>query len=263
VFLFFSKLLPLFLYPLGLTCLLLAIALVLMWKRSRWAFVPVTLGLIALLVGSSGQMATTLLRSLEWQNLPQGELPQADAIVILGGALRAPNWPRAGVEVMESGDRVIYGAQLYRAGKAPLIIASGGRINWLGGGPPESQDMETLLLTLGVPQTAIVQEPDSLNTHENAVNTRRLMEFKGIKKVLLVTSALHMPRSLKIFQKEKIEAIPAPTDFLTTPGEISEQTQSFGGLLLDLMPQADKLEQITNVLKEYVGTFIYWLKGWV
>jgi uncharacterized SAM-binding protein YcdF (DUF218 family) len=263
MFLFLSKLLPIFLYPLGLTCLLLVITLILMFKRSRWAFIPVALGLTALLICGNGSISNSLVRSLEWQHIPQGELPQADAIVILGGALRAPNFPRPMVEVMESGDRVLYGARLYREGKAPIIIASGGRIDWLGGQASESADIETLLMTLGVPQTAILQEPDSLNTHENAVNVRRLMEFKGIKRVLLVTSAIHMPRSLKIFQKEQIDAIPAPTDFLTTPGEREEQNQTLGGVILDFMPQSDRLDQTTNALKEYVGMFIYWLRGWL
>jgi uncharacterized SAM-binding protein YcdF (DUF218 family) len=263
MFLFLSKLLPIFLYPLGLACLLLVITLVLMIKRSRWALIPVLLGLIALMVGANGSISNSLVRSLEWQHIPQGELPQADAIVILGGALRAPNFPRPMVEVMESGDRVLYGARLYREGKAPIIIASGGRIDWLGGKASESADIETLLMTLGVPQTAILQEPDSLNTHENAVNVRRLMEFKGIKRVLLVTSAIHMPRSLKIFQKERIDAIAAPTDFLTTPGEREEQNQTIGGVILDFMPQSDKLDQTTNALKEYVGMFIYWVRGWL
>jgi uncharacterized SAM-binding protein YcdF (DUF218 family) len=263
VFLFLSKLLPIFLYPLGLACLLLIISLFLKLKNSRWAFIPVILGLIALLIGGNGWISTYLVRSLEWQYIPQGELPQADAIVILGGALRAPNYPRPIVEVMEAGDRILYGAKLYRDGKAPLIIASGGRIDWLGGKSSESADMETFLMTLGVPQAAILQEPDSLNTHENAVNVGRLMEFRGIKKVLLVTSAIHMPRSLKIFQKEQIDAIAAPTDFLTTPGEIGEQQQTVAGVLLDFMPQSDKLDETTNALKEYVGTFIYWLRGWL
>lgn len=263
MFLFFSKLLPIFIYPLGLACLLLLITLFLMWKRSRWAFIPIALSTIVLLIGSNGWVSSYLLKSLEFQHIPPGELPSADAIVILGGALRSSQYPRHGAEVMEQGDRVLYGAQLYKEGKAPLIIASGGRIEWLGGESPESGDMEAMLVTLGVPRSAILQEPDSLNTHENATNVRRLMEFKGIKKVLLVTSAIHMPRSLKIFQKERIDAIPAPTDFITTPGELNLLNQTPSGILLDLMPQVDKLNTTTDALKEYIGTFIYWLRGWV
>ncbi|MBD1943040.1 YdcF family protein, partial [Coleofasciculus sp. FACHB-712] len=141
MFLFLSKLLPLFIYPLGIACVLMIVALVLLWKRPRWAAVPIVLALIALLVGSNGWVENSLLRSLEWQNLPPSELPTAEAIVILGGATKSALPPRPSVDLSEEGDRVFYGAQLYREGKAPLVIASGGRIDWRGSGAPESADM--------------------------------------------------------------------------------------------------------------------------
>lgn len=221
------------------------------------------LGLIALLMGGNGSISNSLVRSLELQHIPQGELPQADAIVILGGALRAPNFPRPSVEVMETGDRVLYGARLYREGKAPIIIASGGRIDWLGGQASESADMETLLMTLGVPQAAILQEPDSLNTHENAVNVQKILAERGIKRVLLVTSAMHMPRSLAIFQHQKIDAIAAPTNFLVTGQDVAALNTSFGSVLLNFLPDSDRLNQTTRALKEYLGIAIYRLRGWL
>src|ERR687885_464669 len=200
MFLFLSKLLPLFLYPLGLACILMVVALVMWWRRSRWVPLPVAFALIVLLLASNSWVANGLVRSLEWQHLPPKELPTADAIVILGGATKSAFPPRPGVDLSEEGDRVLYGGQLYREGKAPVVIASGGRIDWRSGGPSESADMVQILKTLGVPSSAILQDPTSLNTHENAVNVRQIMKERGIRRVLLVTSAMHMPRSLRIFQ---------------------------------------------------------------
>lgn len=263
MFLFLSKLLPLFLYPLGLACVLLVVALVMWWRRSRWVPLPVVLALIVLLLGSNSWVANSLVQSLEWQHIPVGKLPTADAIVLLGGATKSAFPPRPAVDLSEEGDRVLYAAQLYRESKAPVVIASGGRIDWRGGGVAESSDMADILVTLGVPNSAIVQDSNSLNTYQNAVNVRQIMQERDIRRVLLVTSAMHMPRSLRIFQRQGIEAIPAPTDFLITQQELNEPNSSPQATLLNLVPDADQLKNTTRALKEYIGTVIYRLRGWL
>jgi uncharacterized SAM-binding protein YcdF (DUF218 family) len=224
---------------------------------------PVVLALIVLLLGSNSWVANSLVRSLEWQHIPVGKLPTADAIVLLGGATKSAFPPRPAVDLSEEGDRVLYAAQLYREGKAPVVIASGGRIDWRGGGLAESSDMADILVNLGVPNSAILQDSKSLNTYQNAVNVRQIMQERGIRRVLLVTSAMHMPRSLRIFQRQGIEAIPAPTDFLITQQEINEPSSSPQATLLNLVPDADRLQNTTRALKEYIGTVVYHLRGWL
>lgn len=263
MFLFLSKLLPLFLYPLGLTCLLLMLALVLLWRRPRLAAISISLSLILLLAGSNGWVSNWLVGSLEFQNLPATEVPRAEAIVVLGGATKPQSPPRPWVEVNEAGDRVLYGAKLYRDNQAPLMILSGGRIDWRGGGPPESADMAELVRSMGVPESAILQEPNSRNTRENAVNVQQLMEARGIRRILLVTSAMHMPRSLMIFKKLGIAAIAAPTDFLTAQQDLQEPGSSLEAAILNVLPDADRLHRTTLALKEYLGIGIYWLRRWV
>lgn len=263
MFLFLSKLLPLLLYPLGLACLFLLVALVLSWQRSRWVPVPIALALVVLLLGSNSWVTNGLVQSLEGEHLPKGDLPTADAIVILGGATRSAFPPRPTVDLNEQGDRIFYGAQLYREGKAPVVIASGGRIEWRGGGPSESADMAQILEVLGVPPTAILQDPTSLNTYQNAVNVQQILEERGLDRILLVTSAMHMPRSLAIFQHLGIDAIPAPTDFLVTQQELDEPNSSWQGTLLSLLPDSERLDMTTRALKEYLGTVIYRLRGWL
>ena len=263
MFLFSSKLLPVFVYPLGLSCLLLLFTLVLVWRRPRLAALASGLSLVLLWTMSSGPVADALLRSLEWQNIPEGPLPTADAIVVLGGAVRSAEHPRPWVEVAEAGDRPLYGARLFLEKKAPVLILSGGRIPWYGGygSTPESTDMAEIAIAMGVPKAAILEDKSSLNTRENAVNVKQILDREGLESVLLVTSAAHMPRSLRIFKKLGIRAIPAPTDFLTTQ-EPPTQDTNVQRLILESLPEADHLAESTRVLKEYLGTFIYWLKGW-
>ncbi|MDX2214242.1 MAG: YdcF family protein [Oculatellaceae cyanobacterium bins.114] len=263
MFLFLSKLLPLFIYPLGLACLFLLVTLITLWKRPRIAALSSIAALVVLLIGSNGWVAAQLVRSLEWQYLPTATLPNAEAIVVLGGGIKPQIAPRPWIDVAEAGDRTIYGAQLYQQGKAPLIVLSGGRIEWKGGGPPESEDMAKLVEALGVPKTAIAQDPNSLNTYENAVNVKQILQQRGINRVLLVTSAMHMPRSMGIFKKQGIEAIAAPTDFGITTQELNENQSTVQGFLLNLLPDAEKLQQTSRAIKEYVGILVYRLKGWM
>ncbi|WP_427162639.1 YdcF family protein [Aliinostoc sp. HNIBRCY26] len=263
MFLYLSKLLPLFFYPLGLACFSLVFALFNVKKRPRVAAIAISWSLILLLLCGNAWVSKYLVRSLEWQNIPSVQLPTAEAIVVLGGATKSAFPPRPTVDLSEQGDRVIYAAQLYRQKKAPLIILSGGRIDWRGSGSSESADMVTLLTSIGIPGEALIQEPDSLNTYQNAVNVKKILESRGIRQILLVTSALHMPRSLKIFQRQGIDAIPAPTDFLVSQGELQELASSPKAAILNLLPDTNNLHQFTNALKEYVGSFVYWLRGWL
>jgi uncharacterized SAM-binding protein YcdF (DUF218 family) len=263
MFLYLSKLLPLFFYPLGLISICLIVALVTLRKRPRMATIAISLSLAVLLLSSNAWVSKYMIRSLEWQNIPGTQIPNAEAIVVLGGATKSATWPRPTVDLSEAGDRVIYAAQLYFQKKAPIIILSGGRIDWRGSGSPESADMATILTSIGVPAAAIIQESDSLNTYQNAVNVRKILEARRIKKVLLITSAMHTPRSLKIFKRQGIDVIPTPTDFLVSQGELEELTNTPKAAILNLLPDTNNLNQFTSALKEYIGIFIYSLRGWL
>jgi uncharacterized SAM-binding protein YcdF (DUF218 family) len=279
-----SKILPLFLAPIGLVSIFLSVALILLWRDSfqdayrhkkivngnvkpkgkfrQIPFPPIFVGmaLAVLLLCSNEMLANTLMRSLEWQNLPTGELPNAEAIVVLGGGTKPLIAPRPWYEVNEAGDRIIYGARLWKQGKAPWLIVSGGRAEWYGeGGNPESQDMSEIAQLLGVPVTAILEDPTSFNTRDNAVNVKQIMQARKIAKILLVTSALHMPRSLAIFKRIGIDAIAAPTDFWTVN---NTNEKGWAGTIINLLPQAEALRKTNLALREYVGLLTYSLLGW-
>jgi uncharacterized SAM-binding protein YcdF (DUF218 family) len=263
VFLFLSKLLPLFIYPLGLSCILLAVALFLSYKRSRWAYVPIALALLILFVAGNVRVSDRLVKSLEWQYLPRNPMPEAEAIVILGGATRNIDAPRIMPDLSERGDRLLYGGKLYQDDLAPLIILSGGRIQWFGGVESEAQDMATILQLMGIPSEAMILEPNALNTYQNAIYTQKILQERGIKKILLVTSAIHMLRSLAIFRKQGMEAIPAPTDFLVSEGNFRAVNYSLESRILSWFPDSESLERTTLALREYIGIVIYRLRGWL
>lgn len=262
MFLFLSKLLPLFVYPLGFACLCLGASLLTRRPRLQRALAGVGLGV--LLVFSSQPVANRLARSLEWRYLPPAELPSADAIVLLGGGTRAALPPRSFSEVNEAGDRMVQAARLYHAGKAPLIVASGGYIEFLGSTVPEAEAMQELLELLGVPAAAILQEDQARNTYENALYVRALLRDAGANRILLVTSAMHMPRSTAIFAHQGFDVIPAPVDFWVTRTPEGQGAEvGIGGRLLPLLPSAEALDLSTRALKEHIGMAVYRLRGWL
>ena len=263
-FLFLSKLLPLFIYPLGLISSLLLLSLILWWKYPRWLPFPLILALLILFVAGNSWVSNLLVKNLEWQYIvaPE-EIPNAEAIVILGGAIKSQIYPRPMVDVSESGDRIIYGAKLYKMGKAPLLIPTGGKIEWQGNknNPSEADDIEELLILFDIPPSAIIKEEKSYNTHDNAVNTQKILQSRDIDRVILVTSALHMPRAVKVFEKQGIKVIPAPTDFLVSKQQLQSEP-SWQSLIINCFPHISALHNITNVIKEYIGLLIYRFKGW-
>ncbi|MBE9080508.1 YdcF family protein [Romeria aff. gracilis LEGE 07310] len=266
MFLFLSKLLPLLIYPLGLSCLLLTLGLFWLWrspKRLGRVGGAIAAALIVLYVSSNPWASARLVQSLEWRYLPPETTPRADAIVVLGGSTFPATPPRPWVEVTDAGDRVLHGSRLYRQGYAPLLILSGGRIDWKDGGPPEADDMRQIAAAMGVPRADMLLEGTSLNTYQNAINVKKLLDARDLKSVLLVTSAIHMPRSVAIFKKQGIDVIPMPTDFYVTEGSFPEMRRTSQARLLNLLPNAEAQDYFTRALKEYIGFAIYWLKGWV
>src|SRR5207253_11386244 len=109
-----------------------------------------------------------------------GKLPNADAIVLLGGALRLPVPPRTDFELTEGSTRVRYAAKLFQAGKAKRVLISGGNLfEQRRGIQGEAHYIQKFLAELGVPHEAILLESESRTTWENAVETKRVLERHG------------------------------------------------------------------------------------
>jgi uncharacterized SAM-binding protein YcdF (DUF218 family) len=253
MFVLLSKLLPLFIYPVGIILVLLIAALLVHRQALRRVFLAAAL--LVLLMAGNHWTAVSLVRSLERRYLPPAQDIQADAIVLLGGGTEVMAPPRPIPEVNGAGDRVIYAAQLYRDGQAPFILATGGRIAWSG--QPEStpaQEMAALLEFMGIPEADIVLEANSQNTYENAAFSAPLLSTRGAQRILLVTSAMHMPRAVGWFEAAGFEVIPAPTDYIISDAEWQALWHpGFAGFLLNSFPSAGSLNLTTNAIKEYIG----------
>ena len=269
-----SKLLPLLLYPLGLGLLLQLLGLAAAAKGSEQGSRrrrQASLGLSGTGVGLIWLCAMPLSsRQLIWgledraAALTPQQLPRADAVVVLGGGLRPALPPRQGVEVAEGGDRLLRGVQLVRRGLAPLLVTSGGRVSFTGHdpAPPEALWARDLAQELGLPADRILINPGSRTTAEEARDIGALGRRRGWTRVLLVTSAFHMPRSLATFQQRSgLTVVPVACDY-QLPDRAHYGKPTLGNTLKSLLPDAEALYLSTLALKEHLGLAIYRLRGW-
>jgi uncharacterized SAM-binding protein YcdF (DUF218 family) len=257
MFLYFSKLLPPLIFPPGLNIILLLAAL-LLWKRRRVLSTTLAvLSILSLYAVSTPLVSDALDAGLEskYPSVDINTLPKADAIVVLGGYLRTAGGTRRYSEFMEAADRLWMGSMLYRAGKAPTVLLSGGNVDFLGyRGTAEAVAAKELLEQWGVPADAILVEPQSQNTHENAAFSKPILSAHGARKLLLVTSAYHMPRSVAIFRQEGMQVTPVATDYLTGWGQPE--------LVFQLLPDAEALARSKIALREWMGLIVYRIRGW-
>lgn len=245
-----SLILPL---PLGLG--LSALGLLLLWRlRSRWAgalLIGFGVGVIAL--AATPLVAERLMGSLEapYPPLVAADCPRADAIVLLGGAMRPRLRDDLRPRLHRGSDRIWEAARLYRAGCAPLLVVSAGG----GVEPPfrgsEIDGIADLLGDLGVPRQALLLEAESRNTQGNAAFSRAILEPLGADRVLLVTSAWHLRRAAALFEREGFDVIPVGADYRS-----SRTCRGLGCWL----PSVDALEVSGLAVKERLGLLLQVLR---
>lgn len=256
--LFVSSLLPIVVYPLSIACVCFGIAVLAPMRASRRRVLVAT-GLAVLLLASCGPVARHLGRTLEWQYPPPADPPAAEAIVLLGGFTVPARPPRTRIELDQGANRILGALALYRSGKAPLIYVAGGRLDLFETLGPEAPDIAVLLREFGVPDDALVLEQASRNTYENAVEARRILGPRGIRRILLVTSALHMPRAAGLFRHQGFDVIPYATDFRVV--ELSKDADRGAWSALDFLPRASSLAYTTRIVREWLGIAVYRARG--
>ncbi|GAB2915557.1 YdcF family protein [Paralcaligenes ginsengisoli] len=242
--------------PLNLCVTLLVVGLVLfMVRRRKTAFFVAAGGLCWALFWSlpaSSLWAGGRLEQLYPQELPS-DLPEAGAIVVLGGntANNRPNWFEP-YDKETAAPRVDTAALLYKSHRAPIIILSGAALE---GKVSEAKMMARALEQQEIPEQALILETRSRNTHENGLYTVEKLKALHITRILLVTSALHMPRAMAVFRKQGITPIPAPS----APQILVPAEPGFSFWL----PNMRALDASRSIIKEYAGLLAYWVRGWI
>jgi uncharacterized SAM-binding protein YcdF (DUF218 family) len=215
-------------------------------------FVTLTYALAAIYPLSSG-----VARLWQGSYLPfsVADVPTGStAIVILGsGSFTARDWNEDGFSILDpaGANRVAEAVRVYKLVQPSWIISSGGRFV---GDPnaPAGETVRATLIQLGIPPSRILIQTESLNTHDEAVIVARMLKPLRVRHVVLVTTDVHMRRTLGTFRAEGIEGTPA----------IARRPRRLVPWRLYLLPSTAGLDQTEAMAHEIFGVAYYKLRGW-
>lgn len=176
--------------------------------------------------------------------------------VLMGGAMRYYNSTMDRPVYGTSIDRFIQCIDLYKEGKIKKILIAGGSGLLLTQQYKESDILKKIILKMNIPEEDIIVENKSKNTRENALFSAEILKkgFQG-KKILLITSAYHMRRSLACFKKEGIHADPYSVDERSGKGQYTPDKI--------IIPDADYLRNWDILIHEWVGYVSYKIAGYI
>lgn len=256
-----AKIASLLIYPLGIfTLVCLAAVFLCIIGRRRLAMASILTSSLLLLVAAMPRVAHLFADSLEKQYPAQDiqSLPEVELAIVLGGLLDAPVDPRLEIELSGTTDRLHHAFRIWKAGKAKQIFITGGNVYDGYLAQSESEYAKQLLVEWGVNPSAIRIGTMAKTTQENAEEAVAFLRKQGIKplKFFLITSALHMPRSVALFEAEgqtdsatrRWELIPVSTDILAT--------SAIKPALFDWIPSAAALSLTTRAWHEKVGLWV-------
>ncbi len=248
VFFVLSKLLDLLLAPLSWALLLLLGAL--LWRRRGAAPWLAGAAVVVLYAFSIEPVANALTRAAE-APARRTFRPDAvyDAVIVLGGGIDPAASEAIGeAELNAAGDRIVTGFELLQSGRARHVLLSAGGPD--PSGPVEADWAAALYRRLGIPAERIVLERESRNTRENAEQSARIVQARGWRSLLLVTSAMHAPRALASFRAAGLSPDVLPVDVRA------------GAKLGSFLPRASALDRSTDVLRELAGRLVYRAAGY-
>lgn len=254
--------------PLGLSIIFLIWALSLISKDTKPPAPTLIFSSLLILILSSTpvvafwaaqQMETRAVQDLDFQGCCYS---RAGAIVLLGqGTTRAKVPGKISIQLTEKSDRIPYALELYRQGLADTIIVSAGPRLDIEGHRVEAEEIKKLLVYMRVYSEDIIVEPLARNLRQSALEVKKILEEKNIDPaIILVTSALEMPRASLTFANVGIKVIARPTDFNTFEPEGKYQARVTGA---DFFPNAEALLLSTRVVEEYWALFYYFVRGWL
>ena len=239
---YINKILPIIISPLGLIIILLFFGVF------RKRMLPSLIGLIILIILSLPIVSGQLIKLLEQNYRPTtpNETARADTVIVLSGMVTLSE-KNDGIhyEFSEAVDRIFAGINLLKIGKAQKIILTRGKLPW-SVGDPEGEFLAEFIQSLGINPNRILLSEIVQNTNDEAKAISRMLPKNS--EVILVTSAFHMPRAVKVFQNQNLKVIPYAVDFRSSVKEIN---------IIDFLPQASAFKDSNFYFREIIGRAYY------
>jgi len=243
---YLHKILPLIFSPLMLVIGLIILGIIFNLRKFS------LIGTIVLIISSLPIVSNKFIAYLEkdYQPIEISEIENVDAIVVLSGMIRViGDEENLKYEFTESVDRFFAGLDLFNNNKAPILILTRGKMPW-SIGIAEGEYLKELAIKYGVPEENIILTDEVQNTDQEAKVIKKILTNDNAR-IILVTSAFHMPRAEKVFKAANINVIPFPVDFKNSKSKTT---------IMNFIPSAESLSQTSHFVREMIGRLYYNLK---
>ena len=242
---YLHKILPLIFSPLMLVIGLTILGIIFNLRKLS------LIGIIILIFSSLPIVSNKFIAYLEkdYQPIEISEIESADAIVVLSGMIKTiGDKENLRYEFSDSIDRFFTGLDLFKNNKSPILILTRGKIPW-SFGIAEGEYLKKLAIEYGIPEEKIILTEEVQNTDQEAKAIKKILANNA--KIILVTSAFHMPRAERVFKAAEIKVIPFPVDFYNSKSKTT---------IMDFIPSADSLSASSHFVREMIGRLYYNLK---
>jgi uncharacterized SAM-binding protein YcdF (DUF218 family) len=255
MFFILSKTLSYLALPLTIVIILLIVSGIL--RNPRRKKIAFWCGVGLLIFFSNDFIANEAMKGWEVKTMAMKEMKTYSLGIVLTGSTIPNREPNDRVYFARGADRVTHTVQLYNQGLLKKILISGGSGSLKEVDEPEANKFRAAMIMMGVDSADIVIENQTRNTHESAVEVKKMLETIAIPSsdCLLITSAFHMRRSLACYRKVGVELTPFSTDFYS-----HQQTYYIDAFIV---PKLDALVIWHKLFKEWVGFTAYWMAGYV
>jgi uncharacterized SAM-binding protein YcdF (DUF218 family) len=213
-----------------------------LWKKRLYRF-----AIGCFLLFSNSWLLNNVWDRYQWQPVAIENLPKVDWGILLGGLSGYDESLKTGF-FGPTADRFIQTNRLYDAGKINNILITGGNAIFVKEQAySEAEFLLNNFIELKVPRENLFMETKAKNTLENARFSKKMLDTLNLKQpVILVTSAIHMPRAVKVFHKAGMEVIPFPSNYVVTRGNTKFS-------LYSLIPSASTLINWSTLFREWMG----------
>jgi uncharacterized SAM-binding protein YcdF (DUF218 family) len=220
-------------------------------KRLFWA------GMILLFFFANEFTANEAMKAWETEPIAYRDMRPYKLGIVLTGAMIPERQPDDRIYFGRGADRVVHTVQLYKLGLIEKILVSGGSGRLVDIGEKEADDFKKAMILMGVPDSAIMVENWTRNTHESAHEVKKIVDSTGYaaSDCLLITSAFHMRRSLACYEKAGLPVATFSTDFYGREG--TYYPDAF------LIPRVEAFILWHRLVREWVGFAAYWAAGYI
>ena len=242
---YLHKILPLIFSPLMLVIGLIVLGII--FNLRKFSLV----GIVVLILSSLPIISNKFIAYLEkdYQPIEIADVENVDAIVVLSGMIRViGDEENLKYEFTDSIDRFFTGLDLFNNNKSPILILTRGKMPW-SVGIAEGEYLKELAIKYGISEENIILTDEVQNTDQEAKAIKKILTENA--KIILVTSAFHMPRAEKVFKAANINVIPFPVDFQNSKSKTT---------MMDFIPSAGSLFDTSHFVREMIGRLYYNLK---